>query len=182
MKLKMEIFCLRKSKTWLLSHHLKHRTKNLSFRILNLECWKIIFQKWWRHDKPLPIFKASDFCFVFRSLCNGSVIDLAQSANTNITYFYMAATHPALLSRNLIGWSSGRIAPSCLMNSGAKQSRYKARWPKLSQNSRKTSESYKTRENAFHKTYFSEYSRLVFGQFSGNLKINIKPWENDFGL
>ena len=30
--------------------------------------------------------------------------------------------------------------------------------------------------------YFSENSRLVFGKFSGNLKIIGKPWENDFGL
>ena len=38
---------------------------------------------------------------------------------------------------------------------------------------------------AFHKTregLFLGNSRLVFGQFSGNLKINGKPWENDFGL
>ena len=34
---------------------------------------------------------------------------------------YHMPTHPALLSRNLIGWSSGRIAPSCPMNSAAKQ-------------------------------------------------------------
>ena len=30
--------------------------------------------------------------------------------------------------------------------------------------------------------YFLENSRSVFGQFSENLKINKKPWENDFGL
>ena len=30
--------------------------------------------------------------------------------------------------------------------------------------------------------YFSENSRLVFAQFSGNLKINGKPKENGFGL
>ena len=30
--------------------------------------------------------------------------------------------------------------------------------------------------------YFSENSRLVYGQFSGTLKTNEKPWENDFGL
>ena len=30
--------------------------------------------------------------------------------------------------------------------------------------------------------YFLEDYRLVFGQFTGNLKINGKPWENDFGL
>ena len=38
---------------------------------------------------------------------------------------------------------------------------------------------------AFHKTrerLFLGNSQLVFGQFSGNLKINGKPWENDFGL
>ena len=37
-----------------------------------------------------------------------------------IKLYYMS-THPALLSRNLIGWSSGRIRPSCPMDSGAKQ-------------------------------------------------------------
>ena len=30
--------------------------------------------------------------------------------------------------------------------------------------------------------YLSESSRLVFGKFSGNLKINGKPWKYDFGL
>ena len=30
--------------------------------------------------------------------------------------------------------------------------------------------------------YFSENSRWVFGQFSENLRINRKPWENNFGL
>ena len=33
----------------------------------------------------------------------------------------LMATHPALLSRNLIGWLSGRTAASCPMNSAAKQ-------------------------------------------------------------
>ena len=33
----------------------------------------------------------------------------------------LMATHPALLSRNLIGGSSGRIAPSCAMDSAAQQ-------------------------------------------------------------
>ena len=30
--------------------------------------------------------------------------------------------------------------------------------------------------------YFSENYRYVFGQFSENLKINGKPWENDLRL
>ena len=30
--------------------------------------------------------------------------------------------------------------------------------------------------------YFSGNSRLAFGKFSGNLKINGKPCKNDFGL
>ena len=54
---------------------------------------------------------------------------------------------------------------------------------KIVSNSRKTSESYKTRENAFNKTrerlFFGEFS-VSFGQFSENLRINRKHWENDF--
>ena len=49
---------------------------------------------------------------------------------------------------------------------------------KFVSNSRKTSESYKTRENAFNKTR----ERLFFGELSEILRINRKPWENDFGL
>ena len=60
---------------------------------------------------------------------------------------------------------------------------------KLSQNSQKTSESYKTLENAFDKNheqlFFEKFSvsfLTVFGQFSENLKINRKSSENDYGL
>ena len=35
-------------------------------------------------------------------------------------HHYMT-TRPALLSHNLIGWSSGRIAPSCPMDQAARQ-------------------------------------------------------------
>ena len=49
---------------------------------------------------------------------------------------------------------------------------------KIVSNSQKTSESYKTRENANDKIR----ERLFFGKLSENLKINRKPWGNDFGL
>ena len=48
-----------------------------------------------------------------------------------------------------------------------------ARWPKLSQNSRKTLKNYKTQEMLFIKLlsdYFSENSRLVFGKFENQRK------------
>ena len=56
---------------------------------------------------------------------------------------------------------------------------------KISQNSRKSSESYKTQEILLTKLvndYFSGNFRWVFGQFSEILKINRKHWENDSGL
>ena len=43
-------------------------------------------------------------------------------------------------------------------------------------------ESYKFRKYAFHKTYFLVNSLEVFGQFSANLKIHGKSWENGFAL
>ena len=54
---------------------------------------------------------------------------------------------------------------------------------KIVSNSLKTTESYKFRQDAFHKTrIFLVNSLGVFGQFSENLKIHRKSWENGFGL
>ena len=44
-------------------------------------------------------------------------------------------------------------------------------------------ESYKFQKYVFHKTPILLVNSLgVFGQFSENLKLHIKSWENDFGL
>ena len=44
-------------------------------------------------------------------------------------------------------------------------------------------ESYKFRKYAFHKTHIFWVNSLgVFGQFSENLKIHRKSWENGFAL
>ena len=77
------------------------------------------------------------------------------------------ATHPSLLSRNLIGWSSGRMAQSCPMDSTAKQD-----W-KIKIVS-KFSESYETQENAFDKTR----ERLFFGEFSVSFRTILGKFEN----
>ena len=45
----------------------------------------------------------------------------------------------------------------------------KTRWPKLSQNSRKISENYRTRENAFDKTR-ERFFREILGEFLDNLQ------------
>ena len=87
-------------------------------------------------------------------------------------YYYMA-THPALLSRNAIGWSSGRIAPSCPMDSAAKQN-WKRMFNKIVSNFRETSESYKTWEKAFNKTR----ERLFFGEFSASFRTVFGKFEN----
>ena len=89
-----------------------------------------------------------------------------------IVYYYMA-THPALLSRNLIGWPSGRIAPSCQMDSAAKQN-WNRMFNKIVSNSRKTSENYKTWGNAFNKTR----ERLFFGEFSASFRTIFGKFEN----
>ena len=91
----------------------------------------------------------------------------------NICYYM--ATYPALLSRNVIGWSLGRIAPSCSMDSAAKQN-WKRMFNKINivSNSRKTSESYKTRENAFNKTR----EQLFFGEFSESFQTIWESTEN----
>ena len=84
----------------------------------------------------------------------------------NFSQYYMT-THPALLCRSLIGWSSGRIAPSSPMDSAAKQN-WNRMFNKIVSNSRKTSESYKTQEMLSIKLvsgYFSENYRWVSGQF-----------------
>ena len=59
------------------------------------------------------------------------------------------------------------------MDSAVKQTE-NARRPKLSQNSRKTSESYKTRENAFDKTV----ERLFFGKLSVSFRTIFGKLEN----
>ena len=82
-------------------------------------------------------------------------------------------THPPLPSRNLIGWLSGRIAPSCPLDSAAKQN-WKRTLTKLSQNSRKTSESYKTRERTFDKTR----ERFFFGNSQWIFRTNFGKLEN----
>ena len=52
---------------------------------------------------------------------------------------------------------------------------------KIVSNSRKTSESYKTRRKFLTKLV-SNFFRRILGEFSETLRINRKPWENDFGL
>ena len=75
---------------------------------------------------------------------------------------YYIATHPALLSRNLIGWLSA-----------AKQN-WNRMFNKIVSNSRKNSESYKTRENTFNKTR----ERLFFGEFSVSFPTIFRKFEN----
>ena len=84
------------------------------------------------------------------------------------------ATFPALLSRNLIDWSSGRIAPSCPMDSAAKQN-WKHTLTRIVSKFLENIGSYKyrTRENAIDKTR----ERQFFGESSENLTINRKHWE-----
>ena len=55
---------------------------------------------------------------------------------------------------------------------------------KIVSSSLKTAESYKTRQDAFDKTYeyFLGNSLRVLRQFSENLKMHRKSWENGFGL
>ena len=92
------------------------------------------------------------------------------------------ATHPALLLRNLIGWSSGRIT-------------HPARWSAAKQNSStkivsKSSESfgsYKTGENAFDKTlersFFGKFSVsfvTIFGKFKNQQKALGKWFWSNF--
>ena len=52
---------------------------------------------------------------------------------------------------------------------------------KIVLNSRKTSESYKTQGKVFNKNC-ERFFRRTLSEFSENVKINRKPWENDFGL
>ena len=87
------------------------------------------------------------------------------------------ATHPALLSRSLIGWSS----------------RYPARWiqlpneidnaclTKLSQILEKLQKVIKLGK-VFLKNLWAIFFPIILGEFSENSRINRKPWENDFGL
>ena len=73
----------------------------------------------------------------------------------------LMATHPALLSRNLIGRLSGGIAPSCPMDSAAKQ-HLNARRLQMSQNSGKLRKVIKLRKILLIKLvsdYFSENLR-----------------------
>ena len=95
------------------------------------------------------------------------------------------ATHPSLLSRSLIGWSSGRIAPSCPIDSAAKQS-WKRRLTKIvskcSENFKKAIKLGKMHLIKFVSNYSGANSRWVFGQFLENVKINRKPQGNNFGL
>ena len=54
---------------------------------------------------------------------------------------------------------------------------------KIVSNSLKTTESYKFRKYAFHKAHIFFVNSLgVSGQFSENLKLHRKSWENGFGL
>ena len=92
---------------------------------------------------------------------------------------YMAIL-PALLSRNLTGWSSGRIAPSCPMDWAARQN-----WKnclKILGKLRKVIKLGKTLLIKLVSYYLSGSSRRVLGQFSENLKINSKPWKNDLTI
>ena len=92
------------------------------------------------------------------------------------------ATHPALLSRNLIGWSSGRKAPSCPKDSAAKRN-WNRMFDKISQilgKLRKVIKLGKMLSVKLVSDYFSENSRWVFWQFFENFGINRKPCENDF--
>ena len=97
---------------------------------------------------------------------------------------YYMATHPTMLSRNLIGWSSRRKAPSCPKDSAAKQN-WNRMFDKISQILGKLRKAIKLRKMLSIKLvsgHFSENSRWVFWQFSENLRTNRKPWENYFGL
>ena len=80
------------------------------------------------------------------------------------------AMHLALLSRNLIGWSSGRIEPSCCINSAAKRN-----WQRtLTKILRKLRKVIKLGEKAFHKTR----ERLFLGKFSVSFRSIFGKFEN----
>ena len=63
--------------------------------------------------------------------------------------------------KNQVIWPYSHIAPSSPMDLAAKQNRKRA-LAKIVSDSQKTSESYKTRENAFYNT------RATLGEFSDN--------------
>ena len=94
------------------------------------------------------------------------------------------AAHPALLSRNLTGWSSGRIAPSFQKDSAAKQN-WKCMLVEIVYRfSGKLQKVMKLGKMLLIKlvSYYLLDPRWVLGQFPENLKINGTPWENDFAL
>ena len=77
-------------------------------------------------------------------------------------------TYAALLFCNLIGWSSGRIAPSCPIDSAAKLD-CKCTLTKVVPKFSGIFGSYKTREHAFDKTR-KQLFREILGEFPDNFR------------
>ena len=98
--------------------------------------------------------------------------DCAAFSGYCLSKIHYMATHPAVLSCNLIG-SSGETARSCPMDSADERNR-KCTPTKIGLKSSEDSYSVEVSGNVFDKTP----ERLFFGRFLRNLKINRNPCES----